>query len=160
MVASSTRFGGRTAAVTAALVMGAFSLGVVNPSSAHAGTQDVVNTFRNQSSGDCLDVFGVRYGPTTVPCNGNVEQNWNVHVWADNTRELKSLSNGECLDDSDAYGLRIYPCNASPWQSWYVHRWNDGTIELKNQATGRCLGEGDTGLWTYPCSSSPYQSWY
>jgi hypothetical protein len=102
--------------------------------------------------------------PETAPCDAsNTRQQWWVHVWADNTRELKNASDLNCLDDSATYHLRTYPCNASPCQSWYVQWWADGTIELKNQATGLCLDETDTYYMgvteTKPCNGSPWQRW-
>jgi hypothetical protein len=122
-------------------------------------TRDATETLRNQATGRCLDALWLRWYHQTDDCDGTVYQKWNVHVWNDGMRELKSVWSGECLDDSDGYGLRAFSCNASRYQSWWVHRWNDGTIELKNQATGRCLDDSSAGLRTYPCNALPYQSW-
>ncbi|WP_322620854.1 RICIN domain-containing protein [Streptomyces acidicola] len=130
--------------------------------------QDVINTFKNQATGLCMGAYpgngtGSDYiGVGTGGCgDGVMAYQWNVHQWADGTRELKNTSYGLCLDDSNAYGLRMFPCNATPFQSWYVRRWNDGTIELKNQATGRCLDDSAAyHLRTFPCNATPYQSWY
>ncbi|MPY52327.1 RICIN domain-containing protein [Streptomyces acidicola] len=148
----------RAAGLTAASIAGAFSLGIAGASTAQAA--DVVNTFKNQATGNCLE--GIEDGRArSYPCVGTSTQQWNVHQWADSTRELKNLKTGLCLDDSNAFGLRTFPCNATPFQSWYVKRWNDGTIEFKNQATGRCLDDSAAyGLRTFPCNATPYQSWY
>ncbi|MGW2770781.1 RICIN domain-containing protein [Streptomyces sp. NPDC001275] len=148
----------RAAGITAALITGAFSLGVGGASTAQAA--DVVNTFKNQATGNCL-LSTTTHTVWALPCDGSSYRQWNVHQWADNTRELRNVRDGLCLDDSNGFGLRMFSCNATPFQSWYVKRWNDGTIELKNQATGRCLDDSEGySTRTFPCNATPYQSWY
>ncbi|MER8161321.1 RICIN domain-containing protein [Streptomyces sp. NPDC094472] len=143
----------RVAGLTAVLVTGVLGIGVANASSAKA---DAINTFTNHATSKCLE-----YGYTSSNCDGHPAQQWNVHAWADGTRELKNMFVGKCLDDSNQYGLRTFPCNATPYQSWYVIRHNNNTLSLRNEATGRCLDDSlEYGLRTFSCNGMSYQEWY
>ncbi|MBM7786080.1 RICIN domain-containing protein [Tenggerimyces flavus] len=131
-----------------------------------SASADSTQTFKNQWTKKCLDDSSA-HGVRTFTCNGTSYQQWKVHVWGDQTRQLRSNSTGKCLDDSNL-GLRTFNCwpgsdARSKFQSWYVHRWNDGTIQFKNQTTGRCLDDtGGKGLRAIKCyaGGSKYQSWY
>ncbi|MFF4791618.1 RICIN domain-containing protein [Streptomyces sp. NPDC001276] len=147
----------RAAGSASTLTTAVLSLIMLGATTAHA---DTTQTFKNQATGRCLHADVTVPSVYAVRCDGDSWQRWNVHVWADGTREIKHVMTGECLDDSNAYGLRKFPCNASKFQSWYIHRWNDGTIEVKNQATGRCLDDSNAyGTRTYPCNATEFQSW-
>ncbi|MDT7726452.1 MAG: hypothetical protein QOI21_3028, partial [Actinomycetota bacterium] len=115
--------------------------------------------FQNQATGKCIDDRGVNghYAADCEPATLHIM--WDVHVYNDGTRQLKSAMSGQCIDDSE-HGLRMYACNNGIFQSWYVRKWNDGTLEFKNQATGKCLDDSEFGLRTYPCNSSKFQSWF
>ncbi|MET9887338.1 RICIN domain-containing protein [Streptomyces sp. NPDC006430] len=80
--------------------------------SARPSTEPVAPIEENDSE------FGVR----TYNCLGNDHQKWNVHQWADGTRELRNVKTGLCLDDSPAHHLRTFPCGThsqkSPYQTW------------------------------------------
>lgn len=130
--------------------------------------QDATETFENQNTLRCITENG---GLETTPCDGaNAYQYWNVHVWEDNTRQLRAIVTGRCLHDDAGLGLSAGGCYAgsdprSANQSWYVRRWSDGTIQLRNQATGRCLDDTAPILHTAPCypgsdPRSAYQSWF
>jgi len=80
------------------------------PHGSAVSTLDTVQTFRNRATGNCLDSWMLEQEHVTWPCDGSDEQKWNVHVWGDGTRELKSMNSHECLDDSQS-GLRMYECN-------------------------------------------------
>jgi hypothetical protein len=129
----------------------------VNPTApGDVGIYDVINTFRNQASGLCLDGGNSNL---LFTCNGTAWQQWNVHVWADGTRELRNVATGQCLD-SVSMGVFTSPCDTSTDQSWYVLFWSDGTISLKNQYHGRCLEDNAGYAITSNCNASPAQSWY
>jgi hypothetical protein len=150
----------RVAGIIIPLVMSLCALGAIGAPAAHA---DVDTTFQNQETGGCLTWLRERYSFVHVQVCGADARNqvWSVHRWRDGTIEIRSLVDGQCLDDSDAFGTRMFGCNATPFQSWYPHTWNDGTIQLKNQATGRCLDYSHAYLLrTYTCNASTFQSWY
>lgn len=152
MLASRSGRRGRVAGLTAALVTGVLCLSVTNAPSAQA---DEINTFHNVATEQCLE-----YGYSR-DCDDHVAQQWNVHVWADGTRELRNLFVDQCLDDSFEMGLRTFPCNVSTYQSWYVTYSDQGPwFELRNEATGRCLDDSEYGLRTIDCNGSTYQLWY
>jgi hypothetical protein len=154
-----------TMAVTGATTAFA-DTGKTSPS-ANATVLDVVNTFKNQATARCIDDSSA--GFRTWTCNSSANQQWNVHVWGDGTRQLKSQATGRCIDDSSA-GFRTWTCwpgsnPSSANQSWYVTAWGDGTIQFKNQATGRCIDDSAAGFRTWTCwpgsnPSSANQSWY
>ncbi|MGW0748778.1 RICIN domain-containing protein [Streptomyces sp. NPDC002587] len=73
---------------------------------APAGALDSVQTFRNAATSACL--HDSESGVRTCTCRGNDHQKWNVHRWADDTRELKNQATGLCLDDSFEHHLRTF----------------------------------------------------
>jgi len=86
---------------------------------------DSIQFFKVDKTGFCLDdsqQFGIR----TFPCNGSNYQNWNVHVWGDNTRQLRNIATNRCIGASrNAAGnpQPIYgPCDSSVRMSWIIGR--------------------------------------
>ncbi|WP_328929601.1 RICIN domain-containing protein [Streptomyces sp. NBC_00190] len=127
-----------------------------------AGALDSVQTFRNGATSVCLDDSDA--GVRTYTCLGNDHQKWNVHRWADGTRELRNLKTGRCLTDFPRGSVSVHPCDKDKDESWIVHRYPDGAVELKNQATGLCLDDSfEHHLRTFPCGThsarSPFQTW-
>ncbi|MDX6758718.1 RICIN domain-containing protein [Streptomyces sp. F8] len=123
---------------------------------------DSVQSFRNDATSACLD--DSEHGIRTYTCLGNDHQKWNVHRWADGTRELRNINTGRCLTGSPGGKVAPYPCDKAKDQSWIVHRYPDGAVELKNQQTGLCLDDSPSHhLRTFPCGThtqkSPYQTW-
>ncbi|MFF4578842.1 RICIN domain-containing protein [Streptomyces sp. NPDC001373] len=146
-------------AVGAAAHAPAFAAG---SEAARAAAADTVQTLRNEATSACLD--DSEYGVRTHACLGNDHQKWNVHRWADGTRELRNLKTGRCLTDHPVGQARPHPCDKAKDQSWIVHRYPDGAVELKNQQTGRCLDDSPAHhLRTFPCGThgqrSAYQTW-
>ncbi|WP_326587681.1 RICIN domain-containing protein [Streptomyces sp. NBC_01294] len=124
---------------------------------------DSVQTFRNGATSACLD--DSEAGVRTYTCLGNEHQKWNVHQWADGTRELKNRKTGLCLTDHPRGTVTPQPCDKAKDESWFVHRYPDGAVEFKNQATGLCLDDSfEHRLRTFPCGThsarSPYQTWH
>ncbi|MGK5637127.1 RICIN domain-containing protein [Streptomyces sp. URMC 126] len=124
---------------------------------APAGTTDVVQSFRNQATGRCID--DTNQGFRTWSCNGSTPQKWSVHVWGDGTRQLRSVNTGRCVEDTDNGFRTVGSCGSAPEQSWWVKVWGDGTVRFQNQATGRCIDDSNQGFRTWACNDSPYQSW-
>ncbi|GLZ33632.1 hypothetical protein Lesp02_58200 [Lentzea sp. NBRC 105346] len=128
--------------------------------------QDATETYQNQETLRCITEHLGLHSDNCDP--SDAYQYWNVHVWADNTRQIKGLVSGLCFDDSGPTFV-TRPCWApsdprSRYQSWYVTRWNDGTIQLRNQATGRCIDDMNS-LHTAACypgsdARSRLQSWF
>ncbi|MCP2337437.1 RICIN domain-containing protein [Actinomadura rupiterrae] len=141
----------------AALATAVIAVGVSGTPSAYA---DTTTKWQRQDSEVCIGAGSAANPVLTAWCFINADIRYNVHRWRDGTYELKSLGSGQCLDDSNAYGLRVFTCNATQYQSWWLHRWNDGTTQLKNQATGRCVDESpEFGVRSYPCNATVFQSW-
>ncbi|MFD0264989.1 RICIN domain-containing protein [Streptomyces sp. NPDC127106] len=123
---------------------------------------DTVQTLRNDATSACLD--DSEHGVRTYTCLGNDHQKWNVHRWADGTRELRNIKTGRCLTGGPAGQVTPYPCDKAKDQSWFVHRYPDGAVELRNQQTGLCLDDSPAHhLRTFACGThsqkSPYQTW-
>ncbi|MEU1503202.1 RICIN domain-containing protein [Streptomyces sp. NPDC005732] len=123
---------------------------------------DPVQTFYNPTTNGCLDynrVDGVR----SYPCNGGAWQQWRVHVWADNTRQLQNVATGHCLtynplggDTVDAVSV----CDASRTQSWYIQYPRIGGIAFQNQAQGTCVS-ARSGVYLTGCDTNdPAQNWF
>ncbi|MET9415679.1 RICIN domain-containing protein [Streptomyces klenkii] len=126
-------------------------------SAAPAGAEDVVQSFRNQATGKCMD--DTNNGFRTWSCNGSTPQKWSVHVWGDGTRQLRSANTGRCVEDTDNGFRTVGSCSSAPEQSWWVKVWADGTVRFQNQATLRCIDDSNQGFRTWACNDSPYQSW-
>lgn len=129
-----------------------------------ASAADSVQTFRNGSTGECLDDSDL-YWVRTYGCNPGPNQQWTVHSWADGTIRLQNIETGLCIGDWS--GPERQTCDDSRMQSWFVHHWPDGGITFINQSSDLCLDDSaDFGLRTFPCSDiaagqqSPYQTWY
>jgi hypothetical protein len=120
-----------------------------------ASAADSVQKFTNGWSKYCLDDTSVAL--RTHQCNGTAAQKFNVHVWADGTRELRSIQTGRCVDDS-VKGLRSVVCNKSKYQSWYVDHIG-GSIRFRNQYTGNCMDDSPKGFRAYACNTTAYQKW-
>ncbi|MCF3179941.1 RICIN domain-containing protein [Streptomyces polychromogenes] len=152
----------RSAALTCALLTaGPAPAAYATPAGA-APAADTIQTLRNDATSACLD--DSEYGVRTYTCLGNDHQKWNVHRWADGTRELRNTKTGRCLTDHPEGNVRPYACDKAKDQSWTVHRYPDGAVELKNQQTGLCLDDSPAHhLRTFPCGThsgkSPYQTW-
>ena len=145
----------RTAGIALGVATAATALSAAWAPAAHA---DTVTKWQRQNSNLCLG--GAGSIGLNVYCDINADIRWNVHRWGDGTYELKHIKSGQCLDDSNAYGLRTFSCNKTTYQSWWLTRWKDGTTQLKNQATLRCLDQSNLGMRTYPCNKTIYQSFY
>ncbi|EFL18307.1 RICIN domain-containing protein [Streptomyces sp. C] len=136
---------------------------LVTAPAAKAGSLDSVQTFRNAATSACLDDSDA--GVRTYACLGNDHQKWNVHQWADGTRELRNRKTGLCLTDHPRGTASAQPCDKAKDESWIVHRYPDGSVEFRNQATGLCLDDSPQHhLRTFPCGThaqkSPYQTWH
>ncbi|MEU8774195.1 RICIN domain-containing protein [Streptomyces sp. NPDC048606] len=150
------------AALTCLLLTGALAAGAGVTATA-AGALDSVQTFRNGATSACLD--DSEHGTRTYTCFANQHQKWNVHQWADGTRELRNLQTGNCLTDFPRGRATALPCDKAKDQSWFVHRYPDGAVEFKNQESGLCLDDSPQHkLRTFPCGThaqrSPYQTWH
>ncbi|WP_221889770.1 RICIN domain-containing protein [Streptomyces sp. WAC06614] len=148
---------------SAALACALLAAGPSPTAAAAAPAADRIQTFRNAATSACLD--DSEYGVRTYTCLGNDHQRWNVHRWADGTRELRNVRTGRCLTDYPAGSVGPHACDKAKDQSWIVHRYPDGAVELKNQQTGLCLDDSPAHhLRTFPCGShadkSPYQTWH
>lgn len=152
-------------AACAAFAMPALSVPAAQaaaPGTGDIGIYDTINTFKNLNTGRCLDSIAIDWHQTYT-CLYDAPQQWRVHVWADGTRRLESVSRPNyCLDDSAGGGLRVYsPCNDLTYQSWWIDRNSDGSITFRNQATGNCLDDSDAfGLRTFTCYWNSFQSWF
>src|SRR6476661_7493716 len=105
--------------------------------------RDGRETYRSQISGEYLAV-SMRTDPrySAVTQNGtDIWAQWDVHVWRDGTRQLRSAATGACLKRGRGVGEvpDMQPCDASASQSWYVQTWRDGTIRFQNQESGLCI---------------------
>lgn len=119
---------------TAGLLAAAAPIVAVPTMNAHADQGDPQQTFRNLFSGKCL--YDSDDGFRMAGCDSDDDhQKWVVHVWNDDTRELRNVATGRCLDHSTEFGLRTWPCNKTEWQSWYVSPGGTAGIALRNQAT-------------------------
>lgn len=108
---------------------------------------DSVQVFHNGQSGFCLDDSddGNHFGLRVFPCNGTSYQQWNVHVWEDDTRQLKNVATQRCIggvqDRSNAQ-LTLGPCTSSEEMSWRIGYVPDGGIRFIPQAAGNfCLAD-------------------
>ncbi|GGR27105.1 RICIN domain-containing protein [Streptomyces netropsis] len=154
--------GGALAVTALAPAPGALATGhstapVPTVAPAPARADDVVQSFRNQATGRCMD--DTNNGFRTWSCNGSTPQKWSVHVWGDGTRQLRSLNTGRCVEDTDNGFRTVATCNSNPEQSWWVKAWGDGTVRFQNQATMRCIDDSSLGFRTWACNDTPYQSW-
>lgn len=163
---------GTRAALVAVLLAAAFTSATTtatatatsSDAAAPAAALATVQTFRNGATKACLD-DSAEFGPRTYPCEaGNEHQKWNVHQWADGTRELKNVKTGYCLTGSHNGLVSAEICDKEKDESWIVHRYPDGSVELKNQATGLCLDDSfEFHLRTFACGThsqkSAYQTW-
>ncbi|WP_052591712.1 RICIN domain-containing protein [Luteipulveratus mongoliensis] len=145
------------------LIMGAVGLvaaaaPIIAVPAMHASAKpaDAVQTFMNGMSADCIDDSD--QGLRMMDCESdNPHQQWEVRKWNDNTRQLKNVATGRCLDHSNQYGVRTFTCHDpssdfSKFQSWTVDHKSgsagDGEasgISLTNQATGTRLAEEGSG---------------
>lgn len=152
---SSMRRGAVVAAALCVSVSGGLAQAVpVSPADAAA----VIQTFRNQGSGLCMDDTNVAF--RTYRCNGTNPQKWRVRTLWPNTRELRNVNTGRCIEDGRD-NLRTWRCDESGYQKWYIDHWNDGTIRFRNRATGRCIVDDPLfGLEIATCNASRNQSWY
>jgi hypothetical protein len=119
------------------------------------GATDAVETYGNMATGSCLD--DSQYGLRGYACNGGVYQKWNVHKWADDTRQFRNLATNECLYD-DGVTLDTRACNSSKQQSWFVFH-NGDKLTFQSQATGECLDDSQYGLRTIRCNGGVNQAW-
>ncbi|MGW6984870.1 RICIN domain-containing protein [Streptomyces sp. NPDC054932] len=150
------------AALSGILLTATLATATATSDAVSAAALDSVQTFRNAATSACLDDSDA--GVRTYTCLGNEHQRWNVHQWADGTRELKNLKTGLCLTDHPRGSASAQPCDKAKDESWFVHRYADGAVEFKNQATGLCLDDSHQfHLRTFPCGThaqkSPYQTW-
>ncbi|MER5883189.1 RICIN domain-containing protein [Streptomyces sp. NPDC001941] len=125
------------------------------PDAVVLGATDAVETYGNMATGSCLD--DSQYGLRGYACNGGVYQKWNVHKWADNTRQFRNLATNECLYD-DGVTLDTRACNSSRQQSWFVFVKGD-KLTFQSQATGECLDDSQFGLRTIRCNGGVNQTW-
>jgi hypothetical protein len=73
---------------------------------------------------------------------------------------MHNYKTNDCVDDSDAYGLRAYGCNGTNYQFWNAIADSNGT-QLQNQATGQCLDDSITyGVRVFTCNSTSYVDGY
>ncbi|MFJ4835274.1 RICIN domain-containing protein [Streptomyces sp. NPDC088747] len=122
---------------------------------------DPIQTFRNRANDGCLD-YNRADGVRSYPCNGGPWQQWRVHVWADNTRQLQNVATGDCLSYNILGGDTIVggACDASTLASWYVLRYSNG-IAFQNQYDGDCLSTSSGYMHLSGCTvNDPAQAWF
>ena len=115
-----------------------------------------VNTVQNRVTWACLDDSSL--GLRGFPCNGLDFQRWNFTLVGDVYYRVQNISNGRCLDHSDAYGLRTLSCNGGGYQLWSVLDLGNG-IELRNAQSGSCLDDSNLGVRAIGCNGGQYQRW-
>jgi hypothetical protein len=153
----------RKAQTVLALLAAVILLVALMPSPANATYS---RTVQNNNTGRCLTWNWVESAVGTT-CRSLSSQWWDTTAWGDGTWQLRvvAASDGRCLDDSYAYGLRVFhPCwpgwsEYSRYQSWYYVA-TPGGYAWKNQATGRCLDDSFAyGVRTFTCNGTSFQGW-
>ncbi|MFJ4879025.1 RICIN domain-containing protein [Streptomyces sp. NPDC088745] len=86
-----------------------------------------------------------------------VHQQWNVHVWNDGTRQLRTMATNKCLYD-DGVTLTTRACNSSPQHGWWAYESGD-KVTFRSRATNECLDDRQYGLRTNTCYYDRHQTW-
>jgi ricin-type beta-trefoil lectin protein len=110
-------------ALAALAVLGSLTWTLMAPAMASAtpsttaARAEVTSTFRDVSTGFCLDsnTNGQVY---TLPCNGGNFQNW---IISGSGGTVRDVATGRCLDSNTDRQVYTLPCNGGNFQNWY-HR--------------------------------------
>jgi Ricin-type beta-trefoil lectin domain len=154
----------RVATLLAAVMVSPFAVAMP----AHAAADDDRAgpfTYKNMSSGKCLDVAGGSTAPRgniqVWTCHRGPEQQWFRII----DGELRNRRSNMCLDGNVGLGEQLFqwPCNGGLPQRWNHERLGNGNYVFQSALhPGQCL-DVDRGvgprviLWT--CHRGPQQQW-
>jgi hypothetical protein len=149
-------------ALAALAVLGSLTWTLMAPAMASAtpsttaARAEVTSTFRDVSTGFCLD-SNTNKQVYTLGCNGGNFQNW-TYAGSNTTSTLRDVSTGFCLDSNTNGQVYTLPCNGGNFQNWIISG-SGGTV--RDVATGRCLDSNtDRQVYTLPCNGGNFQNWY
>ncbi|MFI7083095.1 RICIN domain-containing protein [Streptomyces anulatus] len=134
------------------LTVGALGFGalLVGLASAPASAAAPIGTFKQSSTGRCLDsnTAGEVY---TRACNNGNYQKWELYPGA----VLKNVATGRCLDSNAAGKVYTLACNTGDYQ-----RWKGEAGQLQNRATSKCLDATSSGgAFAVSCYGARSQIW-